>query len=299
MALDPHINPATGVWDDNYYAQNNLDPTRSGGGGGYSQPDYAAIAREQMKMMQEANAPAIASLQASIPETQAKYAAEKERIAAQQQPLEQRYQNLLSEVTRQQNVQTTAEQTATSREFGRRGISLQSGLFDQTLNQRLKPISEWAGQQSKEIGLSREDALTQLQNLINQTGESGIGAVREIQNAIANLQAGGNQSAIQSALGIYNAQQQAAQVAAQQALQQQQLALQQRAQDSQLAYAAQTNPLELELLKAQIKKANSTGGGGSNDIAQSFYEFRNKNLGGLSMDQAISQGYTIGPAVYK
>ena len=29
MAVDPHVNPATGVWDDNYYAQ-----TYGGGGGG-------------------------------------------------------------------------------------------------------------------------------------------------------------------------------------------------------------------------------------------------------------------------
>lgn len=234
----------------------------SGGGGG---TDYAAIAREQMKLMQEANAPAVASLQASIPEVKTKYANEQSRLTAQQEPLEKRYQNLLGEVTRQQNVQTGAEQTATSREFGRRGISLQSGIFDQTLNERLKPISEWAGGQAKEIGLSREDALRQLQNLISQTGEAGITSVRDIQNAIAQLQAGGNQSAITNASQIYQNQ-------LAQALRERELALQEQAANAKV----EVNPLEQALALAKIanteastarlnRLASGGGGGGGSD----------------------------------
>jgi hypothetical protein len=201
MAQDPHINPATGVWDDNYFAK-----TQGGGSTGGGLPDYASIAQQQMQLMQQANQPAIQSLQASIPEVQGKFAAEQQRLQAQQQPLEQRYQNLLGEVTRQQGVQTTAEQTATSREFGRRGISTQSGIFENTLNERLKPISEWAGGQTAQIGLSREDALRQLQDLINKTGEGGIGAVRDIQNAIAGLQGGNPAAALSNAANIYSNQ---------------------------------------------------------------------------------------------
>src|SRR6266581_724726 len=43
--LDPHINPTTGVWDDNYYAA-----THGSGGGGFTPlaaPDLASI-REQI-----------------------------------------------------------------------------------------------------------------------------------------------------------------------------------------------------------------------------------------------------------
>lgn len=181
--------------------------------------DYANIAAQQMKLMQQANQPVIQSLQASIPETQQKYAAESGRLQAQQAPLEQRYQSLLADVTRQGEANIRDVQTSTSREFGRRGISLQSGIFDQALNQAVTPQREWMGQQTKEIGLSREDALRQLQDLISKTGESGVGAVREIQNAIANLQAGGAQSGITNAMQMYQMQQQQAQAQAERALQ--------------------------------------------------------------------------------
>lgn len=244
----------------------------SGGGGGM---DYAAIAREQMKLMQEANQPAIQSLQASIPETQQKYAAESAQLKAQQEPLDKRYQNLLSEVTRQQGIQTSAEQTATSREFGRRGISLQSGIFDQTLNERLKPISEWAGGQTTQIGLSREDALRQLQNLIQNTELSGMDAVRGIQNAIAQLQAGGAQSGITNALSIWNANRQ-------NELAQKELALKETAANAKV----NVDPLEQALTMAKIanmgastarlQRLASGGGGGSEMGFDDFIDALNK-----------------------
>lgn len=206
------------TWDDNVrvQAQNVIDANRGGGGSG--SPDYASIARQQLQLQQEANKPAIASLQASIPEIQSQTQANVARLQAQQAPLEQRYQSLLSEVTRQGQAQTLGEQKATANEFGRRGISPLSGIYENTMNERLAPISQWIANQSTGLGAQRESAIQQLQQLISQGQTSGINTVRDIQNQIAQLQAGGASSGLQNALSLYNsqasqAQNQAAQLA--------------------------------------------------------------------------------------
>jgi len=259
------VNPATGQWDDNYWA-NTVEPQLKGlSGGGGGNIDYGAIAREQMKMMQEANAPAVASLQASIPETQAKYAADRERLQAKETPLTERYNNLLSQVSQQGQQLTSRQQTETSREFGRRGISLQSGIFDQTLNEKLRPISEWITGQTKDVGFEREEKLAQLRDLLSQTSQSEVEQVRAIQNAIAQLQAGGAQNGITNALSLYQLQQN-------QALKEKELALAEAAANAKVS----VNPLEqalamakLENMQANTARLNRTGsssGGGGGDI---------------------------------
>src|SRR5512136_557927 len=60
--------------------------------------DYASIIAQQQEAMRKANEPAIQSLTASIPEITSKYEQERTRLSAQQTPLEQRYQNLLSDI---------------------------------------------------------------------------------------------------------------------------------------------------------------------------------------------------------
>ena len=83
--------------------QGDLPVGWSGGGGNSSNStstgntDYASVAQQMTDLYTKANAPAVASLQAGIPETQAKYGQIKTQIEAEKAPLEQRYQNLLDE----------------------------------------------------------------------------------------------------------------------------------------------------------------------------------------------------------
>lgn len=249
---DPHVNPATGVWDDNWYAQNYGN--KGGGGGGGGSPDYASIAREQLKLQQEANAPAIASLQSSIPEIQNKYSQLTSQLKSQQEPLEKRYQNLLSQITANQQRDEQRTSIAGSRELGRRGISSQSGFYDQYQNQQLSPITQFYTGQLATTGQNREDAIKALLDQIANVPIQETAEERAVKNAIAQLQAGGASSAIQNSLGIYQNQLQAAQQAAQEARLQQ-------AQNAELAYKSQTSPLELQLLQAQVKKATSPSAG--------------------------------------
>ncbi|MBI2005565.1 MAG: hypothetical protein HYS80_02265, partial [Candidatus Aenigmarchaeota archaeon] len=125
-------------------------PQTSFTGASPATPDLAALAREQLRLRQEANAPAVASLEAGIPETSARFATERTRLTGEREPLKQRYQNLLDEITRREKVDVGAQERVTSREFGRRGIPLSSGLFDTTLQEAVSPLRQFYTGQTKE-----------------------------------------------------------------------------------------------------------------------------------------------------
>lgn len=256
------LHPGEGPRPEGYHGE-------GGGGGGFGgAPNYLDIAKQIMGLQQEANKPVIESLQASIPETQAKFAQQKTQIQGEFAPLEQRYQGLLAEITRNQKAEESRTGIATSRELGRRGISSESGLFDQTVNERLSPVTQFYTGQATQAGLGREESIRQLQNLLAQIPVQETDAIRQIQNSIAQLQAGGNAAAIQSAQGIYGQQLQAQQAAAQNAIAQQNANLAAQLQNSQLAYQNQVNPLQLQLLQAQVNKVNQPSGGGGSNILQ-------------------------------
>ena len=247
--------------------------------------DYEALARRNMELQQQAVAPAIASYQAQIPETQARYATEQTRLQGEKEPLTQRYQNLLAEVTGRQQVEEQRTGIATAQELGRRGISAESGLYSQEVNKALSPISQFYTGQAKEIGLSGESAQRNLQNLISGIPQQETESVRAIQNAIAGLQAGAGQTGIASALQQYQMQQQAGQqtasqqlqaqiAAATQAYQQQQLGFQQseaekkRAEEQ--AQLAWQKPWQEKLWQSQLEKPS---GGGAIDFNALYNQF--------------------------
>jgi hypothetical protein len=178
--------------------------TQEGGGSSSgSAPDYASM----MNMYKEANAPVVASLQASIPEQQAKTAQTGQYLQSKVGNLDDRYKNLLADIKGNQADEMGRTETNTSQELGRRGISAESGLFGQTMNKALSPVERYYTGQLNTAKTGNEDALATLMNLIQGNTQSGIESTRAVQNAIAQLQAGGNQSGITSALSLFNTQQ--------------------------------------------------------------------------------------------
>lgn len=212
MAQDPHINPATGVWDDNYYANTGRYQSGggSGGGGGFPTFDPMAVAQKMIEMQKAANAPVIASYREQIPETQAKFEKIATGLEARQAPLAQRYDALLKSVVSRGG--ETLQQTAinTAREFGRRGISTLSGIAEQTQAERARPIREQISSQEMQLGSERENALQNLVDAITQTRTGGIDAVRQIQNAIAALEGGSSSAAISNLPSLFAQAQSAA-----------------------------------------------------------------------------------------
>lgn len=195
-------------WGD---AEAQADFNATGGSGKGSPNSYSSsgasgsnnavdIAKQLLQFQQQSNQPAIQSLQASIPEVSSKFATTKQGLESQKVPLEQRYSNLLDQIKGNQEADISQQNLTTSREFGRRGIPTTSGIFEQTIGEKTRPINQYYTGQATEAGISKEENLMNLNQLIaSLTGEE-TEQTRAIQNAIAGLQAGDSSSAITQAL---------------------------------------------------------------------------------------------------
>jgi hypothetical protein len=243
-------------------------------GQGYSggAVDFKSILQDAIKAQQEANKPAVESLQASIPETQKAYQTKTTQLQANLAPLQERYNNLLNSIKGQQTQSVNKQTLATGNELGKRGIPMSSGLSQQEMINAVEPVNQFYTGQAANVGSEREAAIKALNDQINQIPDLQAADVRAINNAIAQLQAGGNQSAIQGALSQYQISSNAQQAAAQQALQQQQLQADQAAQQFQMNQSNQLFPLQLKNQQLQNqalqKSLNKTSTTSSNPYAQ-------------------------------
>ena len=165
----------------------------SGGGSGQSSSlqNPIDLARQFQQFNVEANQPAIQSLQAGIPEIQRGFQQQSSYLQGQVDPLKQRYQNLLDQVTK-------STQTGLSREYGRRGVSTMSGEFDKQLGEQLNP-------ELSNINIAQGQDLGALMNQIAGLGQGEAGALRDVYNQIAQLQ-GGNALGALSAAGNWQGQ---------------------------------------------------------------------------------------------
>jgi len=127
-------------------------------------PSYANILKGQQAAATAAAQPVVSSLE------------------AQRQPIADRYASLIDQIKSNQTAAIGGQQTTSSREFGRRGIPLSSGVFETTLEERLSPIRREYSGLLGQTGAERESALAQL--------TSQIAGVRgnALQNAIAAAQ---------------------------------------------------------------------------------------------------------------
>ncbi|MEK6830385.1 MAG: hypothetical protein AABY15_09800, partial [Nanoarchaeota archaeon] len=164
------------------YGQPQVAGQPGGAGGGLQ--DIVGAAKQIQQFTSEANKPVIQSLE------------------AQRTPLLDRYSALLDQIKGNQATAEKRQSMATSQEFGRRGIPLSSGVFQQTLADVLNPITSQYTNLYKETGAGREQDLLALAQ------------------QIAQLQAGQPGQALSQALQFGGYQQQAQSLAAQQANQQ-------------------------------------------------------------------------------
>ena len=106
-------------------------------------------------------------------------------LGAEKPSIIQRYAGALEDIKSREAAGISESQLTSSREFGRRGIPLSSGIFETTLGERLRPIRrEYAG-------------------LLTQTGSEREQALRDLATRIAGVRSGALQSALQSAQSLY------------------------------------------------------------------------------------------------
>lgn len=133
-------------------------------------PNYDQIYQDSLAKATAAAQPLISSLQAQTPTINSAYDANVGNINTQQQQ------------------QVGETQTDLTREFGRRGILPDSGLFDQSLNEKLTPIRQYYTGQLQTAASSRDQQLAQLASQIaaaqGNVGQTATGDATNLFNTL-------------------------------------------------------------------------------------------------------------------
>ncbi len=162
------VNPSSGNWDDNYWA-NTVEPQLKQKYGVQNNPasaptqDPMALTQALQKFQVEANQPAIKTL------------------TTQKESLGDQYKKLLADVTGAQEAETTYATRAASTSLGQRGLDPNSVEGQQQFAQILDPISKSFG------------------GLRASIGQGQIADTNTLANAIASLQAGNPATSITGA----------------------------------------------------------------------------------------------------
>lgn len=224
-----------------------------------SQPNFQDSIKQAIEMNKQAIQPAVQSLEASIPETSASFQRQREQTQGEIEPLKQRYQNLLSEVTGKAKASEEGQTRVTSGELAKRGIVGSSTLAQQEIQNAVEPIRSQARTAFTNIGLEQEQGIKQLMNTIaNLTGQE-TEATRAVRNAIAQLQSGAGQAGVSQGISTsqFNAQQALQQAEQQRAAEQQRI---ENLRNEQL-FPIQLKGAQADL-DAKLKANKSSGLGG-------------------------------------
>lgn len=161
----------------------------------YLKNDVTYLSDKAKTDRQAAIAPAIDSYNQTKPEIQNLYATERTRLEGDKQPLQDRYKVLLDSIKGNQTTEENRQTLTTNNELGRRGISSDSGLYQQQMTDTLNPITSKYANLTKETSLAQEGGLKGISDAIAALVPKESQDLRSITQAIADLQANtGNQS---------------------------------------------------------------------------------------------------------
>lgn len=158
--------PLTAGQQFNLPSEYGANSSEGGFASRYLTPESTYLTEKAKKEQQAAAAPAIQTLQSGI------------------DPLKDRYSKLIADIRGRRETAVQQVGIDTAREFGKRGISTQSGVYDIALRNAQTPVEQTYGQ--LETGAAGEEQ----------------DKIRAIQTAIAGLQAGSGKDAITQALAM-------------------------------------------------------------------------------------------------
>lgn len=185
----------------------SLDSPSSGyssSGGGYTPPDYNAIAQSQLKMQEDLNRPSIQAYEAQKPLIQQGYQNKATQLEGEKAPLKQRYQTILDELSRREGQEKSSEQSRLAKEYSRRGIPLSSGDYEAASSAALRPINEYYTGQQTNTRLSEEDSLRDITNALLDIPITSLKEQNLVDQAIATLRSNYGQNASTNALSQFN-----------------------------------------------------------------------------------------------
>jgi len=184
-----------------------------------------------------------AALAAGKPITEQAYAERQRQLEGEKDPLMARYQALLDELTRREGQDIGQNTLALAREYGKRGVPLSSGVYEQNVLEKTRPIREFYGAQGKEVGFEREDKLRELGNLLAMLPIEKAKELNMINQQIAALKAQGATQGMQMAWEAYKFQRE-------EYWKQQELDLRKQAFELQKWEAEQPEPIRYQLAQS-------------------------------------------------
>ena len=182
----------------------STQPSASGGSSIGSNASWEDTVQKAIAMQQQANQPAVSTLQSQIPGIQSNYAAQEANVTAQGQTLKDRYDALLKSLDTSKTKDVSAQTVITNNELGKRGLLPSSTLAQQEVQNAVTPITD------KYTGLQTTAALDQttgqqsIQQLLNQLTSGETTDVNAVNNAIAQLQSGAASSGITTGSNLYS-----------------------------------------------------------------------------------------------
>lgn len=206
--------------------------------------------QKQIALAREVARPAVEATKASIPITEQSFTQRQTSLQGRIDPLKERYKNILDDLTLREQKETESTTLSLNREYGRRGIPLSSGVYDQASQEALRPIRDQYGIQRKDVQLGQEGDIRTIEDLIASLPIEKAQSLNEIQKAIAALESGAGSTALTNAMQIVQ--------------QSQQNAFQRESQDKQLEQALQIAKMQNQPQSTPLKQwdfANLTGGG--------------------------------------
>ncbi len=202
-----------------------------------------------------ATAGAESALAASKPITEQAYAQRQTQLEGEKDPLKARYSELLNQITGAQNKDIGATSLALSREYGKRGIPLSSGAYEQDLTGKLSGINQFYTGQKTQVGFEQEDKLREIGNMLAMLPIEKAKELNAIDQQIAQMKAQGASQQLQMAAQMYRDQKENEWRQKDFDLRQQEIKFNQQLQSAQSSYEQQRQPLELGLLQEQLKAA--------------------------------------------
>lgn len=166
-----------------------------------------------------------------------------------QTTLSQKYDNLLAELTRKESVDISSTGLAAGREFGKRGIPLSSGAYDEALIERYTPIKQFYAGQTKDTELAKQSSYLEIATKINQLPGETAQKLNDLELVIANVKAGYSDKAVQILLSMGQSQNDAMQTVA---------TLQQSASQFSQTLAQNTSQFSQNLTQRQAEQAEAT-----------------------------------------
>lgn len=146
------------------------------------------------------------TLSAGKPLVEAAYSERGRQLETEKAPLTERYNALITELTRRETQDVGQLTTNLAREYGRRGVPLSSSAYSEDLFNKQQPIKQFYSGQGVTVGLEKETKLREINNLLSELPIQKAKELQGIDEKIAELKMSGQNQQLQMALEQYRAE---------------------------------------------------------------------------------------------